>query len=254
MNLDLTEEQAMIRDLARGFADKEVRPIADAIDRDARFPVEAIDAVNELKGSASGIRSPYKRIRLHEIKDEPALARLRDDLEDGTWGRRHAHLMSQPVLDLGYRLVIARGREMLDGLGLVSPDLPVVGVDDAGRRRRPAPAPHRGRGAGRHAPPRACARSSPARACAAARDRAPSRSRPARARPRPPDASRAGAARRRTPRRRRGTRDGFAPRAPGSGEIARLHRACPRLRRAGRDSRAERVACARGSSRDPLRP
>jgi SAM-dependent methyltransferase len=41
---------------------------------------------------------------------EPALARLRDDLEDGTWGRRHAHLMSQPVLDLGYRLVIARGR------------------------------------------------------------------------------------------------------------------------------------------------
>src|SRR5450759_77509 len=38
--------------------------------------VEAIDAVNELKGSGSGIRSPYKRVRLHEIKDEPALADL----------------------------------------------------------------------------------------------------------------------------------------------------------------------------------
>ncbi|MDQ6916583.1 MAG: patatin-like phospholipase family protein [Pseudomonadota bacterium] len=37
--------------------------------------VEAIDSVNELKGSA-GARSPYKRIRLHEIKDEPALADL----------------------------------------------------------------------------------------------------------------------------------------------------------------------------------
>ena len=38
--------------------------------------IEAIDAVNELKGGGSGIRSPYKRIRLHEIKDEPALAGL----------------------------------------------------------------------------------------------------------------------------------------------------------------------------------
>jgi len=38
--------------------------------------VEAIDAVNLLKGSATGVRSPYKRIRLHEIKDEPALADL----------------------------------------------------------------------------------------------------------------------------------------------------------------------------------
>jgi alkylation response protein AidB-like acyl-CoA dehydrogenase len=35
VHLDLTEEQAMIRDLAREFADKEVRPIAEAIDRDA---------------------------------------------------------------------------------------------------------------------------------------------------------------------------------------------------------------------------
>ena len=38
--------------------------------------VEAIDAINELKGDATGIRSPFKRIRLHEIKDEPALANL----------------------------------------------------------------------------------------------------------------------------------------------------------------------------------
>jgi hypothetical protein len=41
---------------------------------------------------------------------EPALARLRADLADGTWVRRHAHLVSEPAIDLGYRLVIARGR------------------------------------------------------------------------------------------------------------------------------------------------
>lgn len=38
--------------------------------------IEAIDAVNELKPGGNALGSPYKRIRLHEIKDEPALARL----------------------------------------------------------------------------------------------------------------------------------------------------------------------------------
>ena len=38
--------------------------------------IEAIDAVNELKGPRDSPRSPYKRIRLHEIRDEPALAQF----------------------------------------------------------------------------------------------------------------------------------------------------------------------------------
>jgi SAM-dependent methyltransferase len=38
---------------------------------------------------------------------EPGLARLRSDLTDGSWARRHGHLMRQPELDLGYRLVVA---------------------------------------------------------------------------------------------------------------------------------------------------
>ena len=37
------------------------------------------------------------------------LARLRRDLEDGTWERRHGFLLRQSEIDLGYRLVIARG-------------------------------------------------------------------------------------------------------------------------------------------------
>jgi len=36
--------------------------------------IAEIDAVNELKGPRDSVRSPYKRIRLHEIKDDPALA------------------------------------------------------------------------------------------------------------------------------------------------------------------------------------
>ena len=48
MHLDLTEEQRMIRDLARDFADKEVRPIAEAIDRESRFPRETVARMGEL--------------------------------------------------------------------------------------------------------------------------------------------------------------------------------------------------------------
>ncbi len=41
---------------------------------------------------------------------EPGLARLRADLADGTWLRRHADLLDRSELDLGYRVVIARPR------------------------------------------------------------------------------------------------------------------------------------------------
>jgi hypothetical protein len=37
-----------------------------------------------------------------------ALARLRSDLDDGTWTRANSHLLQLQELDLGYRLVVAR--------------------------------------------------------------------------------------------------------------------------------------------------
>ena len=40
---------------------------------------------------------------------EPGLARLRSDLENGTWERRHLGLLNRSELDLGYRIVIAEG-------------------------------------------------------------------------------------------------------------------------------------------------
>ena len=39
---------------------------------------------------------------------EPGLARLRRDLDDGTWRRRHGDLQARDEIDLGYRLVVAR--------------------------------------------------------------------------------------------------------------------------------------------------
>jgi SAM-dependent methyltransferase len=40
---------------------------------------------------------------------EPALARLRADLDSGAWHERHADLLELDEIDLGYRLVISDG-------------------------------------------------------------------------------------------------------------------------------------------------
>src|SRR3954463_1303733 len=45
---ELTDEQRDIQRLARDFADGEVRPIAEEIDRDKRFPIEVIRKAGEL--------------------------------------------------------------------------------------------------------------------------------------------------------------------------------------------------------------
>ena len=41
--VQLTDEAQMVREMVRGFAEKELRPIAAEIDRDERFPQESID-------------------------------------------------------------------------------------------------------------------------------------------------------------------------------------------------------------------
>lgn len=56
----------------------------------------------------AGVRraiSTFSRVR----DVSPGLARLRADLADGSWERRHGHLLSLESVDLGYRLVVGRG-------------------------------------------------------------------------------------------------------------------------------------------------
>ena len=48
MNVELSDEQKMVQAVARDFAEKEVRPIAAAIDREARFPRETVRRMGEL--------------------------------------------------------------------------------------------------------------------------------------------------------------------------------------------------------------
>jgi SAM-dependent methyltransferase len=54
----------------------------------------------------AGVRSAMSTFsKISEV--ESGLARLRRHLADGTWERRYGHLLRQPEIDLGYRLVIA---------------------------------------------------------------------------------------------------------------------------------------------------
>src|SRR5690349_9597047 len=48
MQVTLTEDQRLIQAVARDFADKEIRPIAAAIDREARFPRETVERMGAL--------------------------------------------------------------------------------------------------------------------------------------------------------------------------------------------------------------
>ncbi len=57
-----------------------------------------------LDAAVRGAISPFRKFG----GVETGLARLRNDLEDGTWARRYRHLSTRAELDLGYRLVVAQ--------------------------------------------------------------------------------------------------------------------------------------------------
>jgi alkylation response protein AidB-like acyl-CoA dehydrogenase len=48
MRLELTDEQQMVQAMARDFAESEVRPVAEEIDRESRFPHDTVKRMGEL--------------------------------------------------------------------------------------------------------------------------------------------------------------------------------------------------------------
>jgi alkylation response protein AidB-like acyl-CoA dehydrogenase len=48
MDVELTEEQALIRDSARAFAQEQIAPRAEAIDREGRIPAEVLQGLADL--------------------------------------------------------------------------------------------------------------------------------------------------------------------------------------------------------------
>lgn len=48
MNFELTKEQLMIKEMTRGFAEKEIKPIAIELDRESKFPEEVFKKMGQL--------------------------------------------------------------------------------------------------------------------------------------------------------------------------------------------------------------
>ena len=61
-----------------------------------------------LDAGVRGAISTFAKTDAGEV--ESGVERLRRDLEDGTWARRHGHLLEREEIDLGYRIVIATKR------------------------------------------------------------------------------------------------------------------------------------------------
>ena len=48
MDLDLTQEQELVRDTVREFARERIAPVAEELDRESRFPYELVAELGEL--------------------------------------------------------------------------------------------------------------------------------------------------------------------------------------------------------------
>src|SRR5207245_11210615 len=48
MDFELTEEQAMVKKMASAFAQKEVKPVADRMDRQGIYPTELVQRLGEV--------------------------------------------------------------------------------------------------------------------------------------------------------------------------------------------------------------
>src|SRR5262245_34718364 len=48
MDFGLTEDQQMVRDMARGFVEREVKPVASRLDREGSYPSELVKRLREM--------------------------------------------------------------------------------------------------------------------------------------------------------------------------------------------------------------
>ncbi|HZC76167.1 MAG TPA: acyl-CoA dehydrogenase family protein [Ktedonobacterales bacterium] len=140
MDFALSDEQQMIRTLCRDFAEAEIKPRAEEIDRTAAFPYEIVRKMGELgllglpfpeEYGGAGADFPAYCIALEEIG--------RGDAAVGITMEAHTSLGSTPFFLYGteeqkqrYLVPLARG-EQLWAFGLTEPG---AGSDSAGTQTR----------------------------------------------------------------------------------------------------------------------
>ncbi|KJS20163.1 MAG: acyl-CoA dehydrogenase [Clostridiaceae bacterium BRH_c20a] len=102
MNFNLNEEQKMIRDMVRHFAENEIKPVADQLDRSGEFPTEIMKKLSELGVLGIPIPEEYGGIGSSFLSYIVAIEELsRACASTGVIVETHTSLGSEPILDFG---------------------------------------------------------------------------------------------------------------------------------------------------------
>src|SRR5215204_5930532 len=123
MQFDLTEEQQQIRRLVRDFADGEVRPVAEELDREKRFPYEIVAKLGEL--GLMGIPYPEEFARV----DSSVAITVAAHTSLGTWP---LYAFGSDELKADWMPRLCSG-ERLEAFGLTEPE---AGSDAGNTRTR----------------------------------------------------------------------------------------------------------------------
>ncbi len=138
LELDLTEEQQLLRDTVRDFAERELLPQAIAIDREARFPRETFRKIAELGLLGLPIPPEYEGAGVDSVSTALVIEELARVCGSTALGvAAHTSLCLWPLWTFGseeqrrkYVPDLASGRK-LGAFGLTEPD---AGSDAGGTR------------------------------------------------------------------------------------------------------------------------
>lgn len=129
MNFEMTEEQKLLQQTARDFAEKEIAPIAAKLDRDEKFPVEQLKKLSELGLCGITISEQYGGGGMGNLELAIVLEEInRACASTGVTLSVHCSLLGSPITKFGteeqkkkYLPRLASG-ELLGAYALTEPD------------------------------------------------------------------------------------------------------------------------------------
>ncbi|HSE84425.1 MAG TPA: acyl-CoA dehydrogenase [Thermodesulfobacteriota bacterium] len=131
--IGITDEQRMIRDVARDFAENEIKPVAGELDREGKFPAELVKKLGELGFMGIFIPEEYGGSGMDIFSYVLALEEIsRAWASVGTIMSAHNSLVCEPLLRFGteeqkkkYLTPLAKGEK----IGCFSLSEPAAGSD-----------------------------------------------------------------------------------------------------------------------------
>ena len=100
MHFDLNEDQRMMREAAREFAEKEIKPVAAKLDEEAEFPAEIVKKLGELGFMGVMVPEEYDGAGMDAISYAISVEEIsRADASTGVTMSVNNSLVCQPILD-----------------------------------------------------------------------------------------------------------------------------------------------------------